>query len=74
MQSSRNLVVLLQPWAATKDFWQPELPDGTLHVANFSLRWRGSLDPLRGLSTNTTNHISVGERLGRPLRGLDIQC
>jgi hypothetical protein len=46
MQSSRYLVVLLQPRTATKYFWQPKLSDSPLHMPNLSLRGGRCLHPL----------------------------
>ena len=73
VESTGNLVVLLEPRAAAQDLWEPELAYGTLHVANLALGRRGSLDPLGGLATNTAHHVGVGESLGGPLLGLHVK-
>lgn len=70
MQRPSNLVVLLQSRAATQDLRQPELTDRAFHVANLSLGRRGCLHPLGRLTTYTTHHVGMGERLRRPLRWL----
>ena len=64
MQGSSNLVVLLYPRTASKNFGQPELADGVLHVSNLSLRWLRCLDPLGGLPPNTAYHVCVSECFG----------
>ena len=46
VQSSRNLIILLQPWTATQYFRQPELSHSALHVPNLSLSRSWCLDPL----------------------------
>lgn len=46
VQSSCNLVILLQPGTASQDLGEPELADSTLHVANLALFGSGGLDPL----------------------------
>jgi hypothetical protein len=73
MQRTSNLVVLLQPGAATQNLRKPELANGTLHVTDLALSRGGSLDPLRGLTANTAYHVSMGEGLGRPLLGLHVE-
>lgn len=73
MQSSCDLVILFQPWTASKNLWQPELSHCSFHMSNLSLRWRGCLDPLRWLSSDTAHHIGVGEGLGGSLLRLDIE-
>lgn len=70
VQRPGNLVVLLETRAAAENLGQPELADGTLHVANLALSGRRCLDPLRGLTANTADHVGMGERLGRALLGL----
>ena len=73
VQSACDLIVLLQPRAASQDLWQPELADGALHVSNLALGRLRCLDPLRGLSAHTAYHVRMRERLGRPLIGLGAQ-
>ena len=73
VQGAGNLVVLLEPRAATEDLGEPELADGTLHVANLALGRRGSLHPLGGLTADTADHVSMGEGLGSTLLRLDVQ-
>lgn len=73
VQRPGNLIILFEPGAASQDLGQPESSDGTLHVANLALSGSGSLDPLRGLSANTTNHVGMGERLGASGALLDVQ-
>lgn len=46
VQSSCNLVILLQPGAASQDLGEPELADSTLHVAYLALFGGRGLDPL----------------------------
>lgn len=70
MQRPGNLVILFQPGAATENLWQPELTNGTLHVANLALCWRGSFDPLRRLPANAANHVGMGEGLWSALLSL----
>lgn len=60
VQRPCDLVVLLQTRARAQDLRKPELLDGTLHVAYFALGRGGSFNPLRGLSTNTADHVGVG--------------
>ena len=67
MQGSCNLIVLLKAGAATQDLGQPELTYCTLHVANLALSWCGSLHPLGGLTSDTTNHVGMCEGLGGTL-------
>jgi hypothetical protein len=73
VQGSSNLIILLQSGAAAQNLWQPELTDGALHVANLSLVWGGSLDPLRGFTANTAYHVGMSESLGGPLGGFDVE-
>ncbi len=73
VQSAGNLIILLQSRAASKNFRKPELRYRTLHVANLALRGRWSLDPLRGLTADATDHVGMGEGFRGPLLGLDIQ-
>ena len=73
MHGASNLIVLLQPWAASQDLWQPELPDSTLHVTDLSLSWWRGLDPLGRLPADTTDHIRMCEGLWRPLLWLSTQ-
>lgn len=70
VQGASNLVVLLQPWATSEYFWQPELTDGTLHVTNLALGWLGRLYPLRRLPANTTDHVGMSKGLRGALLGL----
>lgn len=72
MQGAGNVIVLLQSRAASEDLGQPELADSTLHVADFALRWRGRLDPLRRLAANATDHVGMGQSLGGALLGLVV--
>lgn len=46
VQGPSDLVVLLQPWTAPQNLWQPELADGALHMPNLSLRRCRRFDPL----------------------------
>lgn len=73
MESSGNLVILLQARAASEDFWQPELTDRTLHMADLALGRLWCLDPLRRFPSDTAYHVGVGQGLWGPLLGLDIQ-
>lgn len=70
VQRTSNLVILLQPGAATQDLGQPELSNGALHVSNLALRGRRRLDPLRGLAADTADHVRMRESLWGPLLGL----
>jgi hypothetical protein len=73
MKRSCNLIVLLQSWATAQDLWEPELADGTFHMLNLALsRWR-SLDPLRRFSSNTANHVRMGQSLWSSLTRLNVQ-
>lgn len=63
MQRAGNLIVLLQPWAASQYLWQPELTNGTLHVTNLSLCWWRGLDPLGRLAANAADHVRMCEGL-----------
>lgn len=74
VQRPRNLIVLFQTRAATKNLGQPELANGALHVLNFPLDWRGRLDPLGWLTAHTTDHIGMSQGLGGALGGLQVQC
>lgn len=73
MQRPGDLVILLKPRAASKNFREPELAHSSLHVLDLSVGGLGSLDPLRGLATNTAHHVGVGESLGGALAGLRIE-
>jgi hypothetical protein len=73
MQRSGNFIVLLQPGTAAQDLGQPKLTNSTLHVLDLTLRWGRGLDPLRGLPTDTADHVSMGEGLGSALRRLQVQ-
>lgn len=73
MQSSRDIIILLEPGTASQNFWQPKLAHSTLHVSDLPLRWWGGLDPLRGFPANTTDHVRMGQGFRGPLRRLDIQ-
>jgi hypothetical protein len=46
MKRTCNLVVLFQSRAATKNFWQPELSNGALHVSNSALNRSRGAHPL----------------------------
>jgi hypothetical protein len=70
VQSTGDLVILLKTRAASKDLREPELTDGTLHVANLALRGSRRLDPLRRLTADTAYHVGMGESLGSTLLGL----
>ena len=70
MQRSGDLIILLQPRAASQDLWQPELPDCTFHVPNLALRWCWRLHPLRWLSSHTAHHVGMGQCLGGTLSWL----
>jgi hypothetical protein len=41
-----DLIILFQSRAATENFWQPKLPNGTLHVSNSALNRSWSAHPL----------------------------
>lgn len=73
MQRTSNFIVLLEPGAATEDFGQPKLAYGSLHVLNLALDRGGSLDPLRGLATNTAYHVGMGQGLGCSLDRLQVE-
>ena len=73
IKSARDLVVLLQSWAATQDLRQPELADRTLHMPYPSLSWRRRFDPLRWFSSHSRYHISMRECLGCPLIRLYVE-
>lgn len=73
VQSSCNLIILLQPWTATEDLRQPELSHSTLHVSDLSLGRSWCLDPLRWFPSHTTHHIRMSESLWRPLLRLGVQ-
>lgn len=73
VQSAGNLIILLQSRAASEDLGEPELGHGTLHVADLALDRRRCLHPLRGLAAHAADHVGMGEGLGGPLLGLDIQ-
>lgn len=73
MQRTSNVIVLLQPWATAKDLRQPKLADGALHVPNLALSWGRGLDPLGRLAANTTDHVGMCKRLGRPLLGFGVE-
>lgn len=70
MQGSCNLIILLQSRTATQNLRQPELANGALHMTDFPLGRGGGSNPLRRFTTNTTDHIGMGEGLGGALRGL----
>lgn len=70
MQRTGNLVVLLESRAAAQDLGEPELADGTLHVCDLALSGLGSASPLRGLTTDTTDHVGMGQGLGGTLARL----
>lgn len=73
VQSTRNLIVLLQAWTASQDLRQPELTDCALHVPNLALHRCRCFDPLRRLPAHTTDHVRVRESLWRPLVGFGRQ-
>lgn len=73
MKCSGNFIVLFQSRAAAQNLGKPELPNGTLHVANLALSWGRSLDPLRRLATNAADHVGMCKRLGSSLLRLYIQ-
>lgn len=71
VKCSCNLIVRLKSRATTKDFWQPELTNSTLHMLDLAVTWGRSLDPLAWLPTDTAHHIGMGESLrSRPIVGL----
>lgn len=74
MQSAGNLVIMLQPGTASQDLRQPELADGTLHMADLTLGRGGSLHPLGGLPAHATDHVGMGEGLWSPLDRLGVEC
>lgn len=67
VQSTSNLIVLLEPGTAPKNLGKPELRNGTLHVANLALLGRWSLHPLRRLPADTTDHVRMSKGLGSAL-------
>lgn len=73
IQGSCYLIVLFQPRATPQNLRQPELADGTFHVADLALRRRRSSNPLGRLSANATYHVGMGESLGGSLVRLDLQ-
>ena len=73
VQHPGNLVVLLEPRATAQDLGQPELADGALHVADLALGGRGGAHPLRRLAAHAAHHVGMGQRLGCPLGGLDVE-
>ncbi len=73
MQIPRHFIVLLNPGAASKDLRKPVLPHGSLHVLDLTLTRSGGLNPLRGFSTHTTNHVGMREGLWGPLSWFDVQ-
>lgn len=70
MKRSGNLIILLQPGTAPQNLGQPELADGALHMADLPLGGGRSADPLRRLTTNTTDHVGMSQGLGGSLGGL----
>ena len=70
MQSSSNLIILLQSRTTTQNLRQPELTNGALHMTDLPLGGGGGSNPLRRFTTNTTDHIGMGESLGGALGGL----
>lgn len=74
VKGSRNLIVLLQPWAATQDLWKPEGAHCALHVPDLALSWCWCLHPLRRFPANTTYHIRMGQCLGAAGTLFDVQC
>jgi hypothetical protein len=74
VKRSSNLIILLKSWTASKNLRKPKLPDGPLHMPNFTLSWRWCFHPLRWFSANTTHHIGMGECLRRPRLRFDIEC
>jgi hypothetical protein len=73
VKSTSNLIILLKARAAAQNFGQPKLPNGTLHVANLSLGRGGSFDPLRRLTANTANHVSMRQSLWSALLRLHVE-
>lgn len=73
IESPSDFIVLFQPWATSQDFWQPKLANSALHVPDLALSGGRSFDPLRGLSADTTYHISMSERLWCPLVWLYVE-
>ena len=73
IESTRDLVILLQSWATAQDLWHPELTNGTLHVPYLPLSKRRCLDPLRRFSSHSTYHVGMGEGLGSPLVWPDVE-
>lgn len=73
MQSSSNLIVLLQSRATSENLWQPKLANGALHMTDFPLSGCGGLYPLRRLTADTTYHVGMSEGLGSSLNGFDIE-
>lgn len=70
MQSSSNLIILLQSRTTTQNLRQPELTNGALHMTDLPLGGGGGSNPLRRFTTNTTDHIGMGKGLGGALGGL----
>jgi hypothetical protein len=73
VESTSNLIVLVESRTASENLWKPKLADSTLHVANLALSRRRCFHPLCRLSSNTTYHVSMSECLWRSLDGLDIE-
>lgn len=46
------------------------MPNSALHVGDFALGGSGSLDPLRGFTADTADHVGMSERLWGSLLGL----
>lgn len=73
MQSAGNLIVGFQSGTAAQNLGQPELGDCALHVLDFPLRRRRSLNPLGGLAAHAADHVRMGERLGGSLSRLEVE-
>lgn len=73
VQRSSNVIVLLKPRAATENLGKPELSNSSLHVTDLSLCRLRSLDPLRRLAANTTDHVRMCESLWCSLLWLEVE-
>ena len=73
MQRSCYFVILIEPWAAPKDFRKPVLADCALHMCNLALGWSWRPNPLRWFSTHTAYHVGMCESFGSSLTWFDIE-
>lgn len=62
MERPCHFLVLIELWATTQDFWQPEVRNGCLHVCWLVLR-RGRFNPLRRIPSSTADHVGQNHRL-----------